>query len=228
MRLPAQVRERLFQITTRPRPLHGRTGIVVPRTPEPIPAEQLFTRPESRHILELGAGWGEFCAAWTLAHPEDEYVAFEIKGDRIRRLLRHLERGGIARVKIIPINFSWFLEEILPPRSFDLIIINFPDPWPKKRHWKHRLIDAGFPDRMLSILRPGGGIYVATDYGPYARKILRAFRDCARYQAVYPWPGYRRERPADFPTTRFEQIHLAGGLRPYYQLWESRPGHTGK
>lgn len=216
------IREKLFRISTKPRALHARAGVILPETPAPIPVERLFSRPQSRRILELGAGWGEFCARWCQQHPTDEYLAFELKGDRVRRLLRKLERAGIERVKILPINFNWFLEEILPRAAFDLIIINFPDPWPKKKHWKHRLIDADFPGRMLPLLRPGGRIHAATDYGPYARRILRAFRDSPHFRSVFQDPDYRRQAPADFPATRFEEIHRARGLRSYYQCWEAQ------
>ena len=221
---PPEIQTRLFQIATRPRPIHRETGVLVPEALSPIPGSRLFTTEDRRRVLELGAGWGEFCASWCQQHPEDEYVAFEIKGDRIRRLLGHLRRAEIPGVTIIPINFNWFLEAILPTRAFDLIIINFPDPWPKKKHWKHRLIDADFPERMLSLLRPGGRIYAATDHGPYARRILQSFRRHPGYRPVYDWPHYVRLRPDGFPGTRFESMHLAQGLRPYYQFWEARDG----
>lgn len=177
--------------------------------------ESLFKKNHSRHILELGAGWGEFLVKWMKDNPEDEYVAFEVKGDRIKRILKNASAMQ-HRLRIIPVNFNWFLFDILPENAFDWIIINFPDPWPKKRHWKHRLIDEQFPYRAASLLRKNGVIHIATDYGPYARKILRNFRRCELYQSTMENPDYRRANPG-FPVTKFEMI--TAERIPYFQQW---------
>ena len=172
-----------------------------------------------RRILELGAGWGEFCIEWMKSHPDHSYVAFEIKWDRIKQIIKQAEIFKLVQLRIVPINLNWFLEEILPQRAFDRIIINFPDPWPKKRHWKHRLVNPNFPDRIEKILRENGTVFLATDYGPYARKILSIFRNHPNFEPVYPWPHYKRVAPEEHPQTRFEAIHLNDGRLPYYQEW---------
>ncbi|MEQ9363003.1 MAG: tRNA (guanine-N7)-methyltransferase [Leptospirales bacterium] len=229
---------RLFQIATRPRPIHSQPEVVLPvHRDRPIPEEVLFRSVSNgandtetpadgrRRILELGSGWGEFLAAWLAEHPDDDYTAFEIKSDRIRRTLKYLHKlpAPHPHLRVVPVNFTWFLEGILPPRSFDWIIINFPDPWPKRRHWKHRLVRPGFPERMAPLLRPGGQIHLATDYGPYARKMIQLFRRSAHFEAVFPAPEYLRRRPADVPLTRFEQITGAGeGRVPYFSRWRLR------
>ena len=213
------LREKLFEIARKPRAFHRHPLVILPRALEPIPSEALFPSSGPR-ILELGAGWGEFCLKWLENHPEHNYVAFEIKGDRILNLLRRSDRLGIRNLRIIPVNFNWFLESILPPEAFDSVIINFPDPWPKKRHWKHRLIQEDFPARIRSLLRRQGTVRAATDYGPYARKILRTFRNSPLFEPLYPWPHYVRTRPPELPETRFERRHARAGLRSYYQGWK--------
>ncbi len=219
--------DRLFQIATRDRPVHREPEIVLPTAPDrAIPPSERF-RPNrnsgSRRILELGSGWGEFAADWLERHPADEYVAFEIKGDRIRRTIKHARRLPAAHLRLVPINFSWFLEGILPERSFDLVIINFPDPWPKRRHWKHRLIQPDFPARVAPLLATGGMIHLATDYGPYARRMLRAFRDAPEFESVFAGVDYRRARPDGMPPTRFEAMtstpEEGEGRTPYYMRW---------
>lgn len=222
LQLSDTVREKLIRISTRKRPLHKHSEIVSPQGIQAIPESVLFDDDKSRRILELGAGWGEFCVAWKERFPEDNYVAFEIKGDRIKKLLKGIEQKDLKHIRIVPVNFNWFLEEILPPSAFDLIIINFPDPWPKKRHWKHRLVQEGFPERMAGLLRPGGEIHLATDYGPYARKMLGVMRKSPLFSPVYAWPHYLREKPPELPGTRFEQMHLEAGKLPYYQKWKVR------
>ena len=216
------VRKKLITISTRKRPIHNHSSVLFLEGVEAIPPGRLFCGKGGQRILELGSGWGEFCVSWMENHPEDSYVAFEVKGDRIRRLTRNLDRREIGGVRILPVNFSWFLEELLPEKSFDWIIVNFPDPWPKKRHWKHRLVQGDFPDRMKRLLRPGGVIHLATDYGPYARKMLSLFRKRSDFAPVYPWPHYLRSRPANWPSTRFEEMQTEIGKIPYYQRWVLR------
>lgn len=217
------LRERLFDIATRPRPLFRAPEILLPPKGGRIAESALFRRADSRHVLELGSGWGEFCVSWVSEHPGDDYTAFEVKGDRVARLLRDLRRKAPeAHVRIVPVNFEWFLEDILPSDSFDLIVINCPDPWPKRRHWKHRLVQPGFPARVRPLLRPKGEIVLSTDYGPYARRMLSAFRKSPMYEPVHPWPHYVRERPSYLPGTRFESMHNAQGLRLYYMSWRVR------
>jgi tRNA (guanine-N7-)-methyltransferase len=175
--------------------------------------------PDAFRVLELGSGWGEFCVDWMLKNPDHEYIALEIKGDRIKNLSKKLEQSGITGAKILPVNFNWFLSELFTPGSFDLIIINFPDPWPKKRHWKHRLVQYGFPEKIARLLRPEGKVYLATDYGPYARKIISIFRRSPVFTNEYSQPDYLRKRPEGFPKTKFETIHIALKKRPYYTCW---------
>ncbi len=225
------VRERLLSLTLRPRRIHGDPRVLVPGSLRPFSTAELFAppdegsgEPEGRRILELGSGWGEFALGWLQAHPGDRYLAIEAKSDRVGRALRGADRLGVRGLRFLVLNFSWFLEEFLPPFAFDLIIINFPDPWPKRRHWKHRLIRGGFPARAENLLRPGGVVHIATDYGPYARRILSIFRRAPQFEAIYDFPNYVRTRPPGFPPTRFETIHLAEGRTPYYQGWQLRSG----
>ncbi len=177
-------------------------------------------------ILELGSGWGEFCAEWMKLHPDHQYLALEIKADRIKNLVKKLEQQGTENVRILPVNFNWFLTELFSPASFDLIIVNFPDPWPKKRHWKHRLVQPGFPEKTARLLKPEGRIYLATDYGPYARKMISVFRNSPIFKNEYDWPHYVRSRPEGFPSTKFETIHTSMGKRPYYMSWRLLPDES--
>lgn len=223
---PPQLSAKLFAIASRSRRIHSFAEVLVPERPEPLEPARLFRSPAdaSRRILELGSGWGEFLIGWLRQHPQDQYVAFEIKSDRIKKTVKRLgrlrqESGAAVHARIVPVNFNWFLESILPPHSFDWIIVNFPDPWPKRRHWKHRLVQRDFPARVASLLRPDGDgiVHLATDYGPYARRMLRIFRDSPLFEPVYDFPHYLRRRPDDVPPTRFETITTQlEGRTPYY------------
>lgn len=214
--------ERLISIVTTKRKLHEDPRILVPDPRKRFLPSELFDDSEKRRILELGSGWGEFCVEWKKVHRDDQYVALEVKGDRIKKFIGKIDRNNLEGIKILPINFNWFLEAFFPENTFDLCIINFPDPWPKKRHWKHRLVQQNFPEKMSRLLKAGGVVYLATDYGPYARKILSIFRKRDDFESVFDWPGYLRTRPADYPSTRFETIHLADQKRPYYMAWRKK------
>ena len=214
-----ELKERLFAEVRRPRPWHNRKGIVLPDRIAPIDGGLLFSKARRLRILELGSGWGEFARSFLQEHPDTDYIAFEIKPDRILQTLSYVERIPKAYFRIVPVNFNWFLEEILPCSAFDRIIINFPDPWPKRRHWKHRLIQPDFPSRISGLLAPEGELMIATDYGPYARKILRAFRASPLFVSLFQNPDYLRTRPPGLYPTKFERIQKSRGKRPYYMAY---------
>lgn len=216
-----EIRQKLMELTTRERRVHSHPWVLRPTGLAPFSEEELLVSGQTgRRILELGSGWGEFCIGWLETYPDDCYVALEIKADRIARLLSKARRLGQVRLRVLPVNFNWFLPEFFPPQCFDRIIVNFPDPWPKRRHWKHRTVNAGFPDRIENLLRASGTVHIATDYGPYARKILRIFRNSKKFRPALDPPHYTRTRPQGLPPTRFEQIHLELGHVPYYQTWQ--------
>ncbi|MBL8019676.1 MAG: methyltransferase [Leptospirales bacterium] len=210
-----ELRARLLSIARRK--IVDHPFIVQPDAEGLIPAARLFSGTGQR-ILELGAGSGELCLDWMKKHPEDSYVAFEIKWDRIRRILRLLERNNVQNVRIVPVNFSWFLESMLPGKSFDAIIAYFPDPWPKRRHWKHRLVQPDFPEQVIALLRRGGQVHLATDYAPYARKMLRVFRR-SDFDSQMPAPGFIRSNPFQV-RTRFEE--LTSERKPHFMAWTWR------
>ena len=214
-----KLENKLFQIVSGKKSYQNHPSIIIPEKLSPIAQEKLLSNPDSFSVLELGAGSGEFAHSWMIQNPGHNYVAFEVKKERIQTILKGIDRNKLYSIKIIPVNFKWFLSEILPQKMFDLIIVNFPDPWPKKRHWKHRLVDQDFPIKTAGLLKSGGIIHLATDYGPYARKILSIFRRCNLFEPVFPHPDYIRLKPEAFPSTRFEKIHIQDGKRSYYQQW---------
>lgn len=216
--MDTRIQEKLFQIVRKPARYKLHPGILLPESIAPIPEEKLFTSPNTYRILELGCGWGEFAIAWLENHPHHSYVAMEIQKERIKKLLKKIDRLQLNNIKILPVNFRWFYREIFPENCFHLIIINFPDPWPKRRHWKHRLINSKFLEDSYALLKHNGMMYIATDYGPYARKIIRLFRKSPLYLPLLPWPNYSRKRIGFFPESKFEKI-TSRTARPYYMLW---------
>lgn len=214
--LPQNLKDKLFSIVSKPRAILNHKQVIQIVELKEISLNELFPKGESVRVLELGTGFGEHVVSFAQANPKSQIVAIEVKLDRIYKTLKQMDRLKIENVRFLALNMNWFFTELLPPSSFDVVIINFPDPWPKRRHWKHRLINAEFPPQLHRILRSEGVVRIATDYGPYARKILRTFRDSPLFSKGFPETEYQRERPAGWFPTHFETIHLQQGKRPYY------------
>ena len=115
--------------------------------------------------IELGSGDGSFLARYAQMHPERNFLGVERLLGRIRKIERKASRAGLTNVRLMRIEASYFLEYLLPRNSVTALHIYFPDPWPKRKHWKHRLINAAFPALCARVLIPGGMVFVRTDDG---------------------------------------------------------------
>jgi tRNA (guanine-N7-)-methyltransferase len=160
-------------------------------------------RGEVRTVLEIGFGGGEHLVAQAAAHPELRFIGVEPFLNGVASCLRHIEESGVQNVRLHQGDARDVLAR-LPDASLDRVDILFPDPWPKKRHWKRRLIQADFVADLARVLKPGGEVRFATDWRHYAAWTLEIFtRDprfswnagrAADWRA--PWPGH--------VTTRYE------------------------
>ena len=178
----------------------------------PLNPDIEFGNPCQKYVLELGSGWGEVAIELALANPETGYILLERKMKRIKKTLKEIEKKNISNIRILPANFSYFLDEIFSPGQFDRIILNFPDPWPKKRHHKNRAVNPEFITLLHHLLKNNGIFSFATDHGPYARQVIKLFRNDKRF-------GFDNEyyfsRPS-FPASRFENEKREEGKRIYY------------
>jgi tRNA (guanine-N7-)-methyltransferase len=132
-------------------------------------------------FLEIGFGRGTFLLEKACLSPESDFIGIEIYRPGIARLLKGLagmeghEGAPISNVRVYNHNARYVLMDCIPQNSLDGVYILFPDPWPKKRHHKRRLINSEFCGLLLSRLRPGGSVIVATDHAEYAAEIELAF-----------------------------------------------------
>ncbi|MEI1277474.1 methyltransferase domain-containing protein [Leptospira venezuelensis] len=173
----------------------------------------LFVEEFGTYYLELGSGWGEVAVSLAKDNPNTGFILMEKKADRLRKTIRDLKEHNIKNVKLLSVNFNWFLEEIFEEGIFDEILLNFPDPWPKRRHHKHRTLNPRFLNTVHILLKNEGVFHFATDYGPYARKGIRLFRNDLRYKVVDSEFSLQR---ANFPISHFEQEKREAGSRIYY------------
>lgn len=156
-------------------------------------------------VVEIGSGIGEATAALAAARPEVDVLAFEVWRPGVAHTLGLLEEAGADNVRLVSIDAAWALEHLLQPGSVEELWTFFPDPWPKYRHHKRRLVSAEFAALAGSRLRPGGLWRLATDWPQYAEQ-MEALLDAEPTLA-----GGRSERWADRPVTKFERKGVAAG-----------------
>ncbi len=122
--------------------------------------------------VEIGFGMGEALEQWALAQPDWNLLGIEIYPSGVGALLNRLEQAGFENVRVAVERAEVVLEERLAPSSVREFRVLFPDPWPKKRHHKRRLLQPAFISMLAHRLEPGGALYVATDWAPYAEWAL--------------------------------------------------------
>ncbi len=180
----------------------------IPYTRAPLDLDALFGRRAPR-VLEIGFGMGETTAAIAAAHPETDYLGIEVHTPGVGSLLKLVAEKGLTNVRVIQHDAVEVLRDMIAPGSLYAIHIFFPDPWPKKRHHKRRLIQPAFVALAASRLAPGGYLHCATDWEEYAQQMLEVLS--AEVLLENTAEGFS-SRPEYRPLTKFE----ARGLRLGY------------
>ena len=168
---------------------------------EPLDWRATFGR-DAPVVAEVGFGMGETTAEIAAANPGTDYLAIEVHMPGVGALLKRIAEAGIGNVRIVRHDAVEVLRDMVAPGSLAAIHIFFPDPWPKKRHHKRRLLQREFVDLAVTRLAPGGVLHVATDWREYADEVL------ALLEAT---PGLANTargfapRPASRPETKFEK-----------------------
>jgi tRNA (guanine-N7-)-methyltransferase len=126
-------------------------------------------------VLEIGSGMGETTAEIATAHPEADFVAVEVHGPGVGSLLNRIEKDGLKNLRVVRHDAMEVLEKMVGDGSLAALHLFFPDPWPKKRHHKRRLVQAPFVALIARKLKPGGVLHAATDWPDYAEQIDALF-----------------------------------------------------
>lgn len=149
---------------------------------------QIFPRP-SAFVWELGCGHGHFLAAYAAAHPEQICIGIDIAGDRIARGLRKRDRARLANLHFLHAEARLFLEVLTPDTPIARTFILFPDPWPKSRHHKHRILQPDFLSQLASRSTPAARLHFRTDFAPYFESAAATLAADARWEPrAEPWP----------------------------------------
>ena len=184
----------------------------IPYKKAAIDLDEIFGR-QSEKYLEIGFGMGETTADIAAAHPGHDYLAIEVHTPGVGALLKIIGEAGLRNIRIAQHDAVEVLTDMISDETFHGAHIFFPDPWPKKRHHKRRLIQAPFVSLLTSKLKPGGYLHVATDWEEYARQILSVLS--AEPRLVNSADGFS-PRPAYRPQTKFE----TRGLKIGHDLWD--------
>jgi tRNA (guanine-N7-)-methyltransferase len=184
---------------------------------QPPPAElhQLFSTHVEAVWLEIGFGGGEHLLWQARNHPSIGLIGCEPFEDGVIKVVSAIERERLGNIRLHADDARPLLRW-LPPASISRAFILFPDPWPKKRHWKRRLVSAATLAALARILRPGAELRVATDVADYAHWILLAARVDRSFCWLAEGPADWRRRGPDWPATRYEQKAVAEGRRCTY------------
>jgi tRNA (guanine-N7-)-methyltransferase len=182
--------------------------------PRRLDLDALFGRQAPR-TLEIGFGNGENLAALAAAHPQRDYLGIEVHRPGVGRLLLSVEEQLLCNVRLICHDAVEVLDQQIAPRSLDEVLVLFPDPWPKKRHHKRRLIQPPFVELVSDRLQSGGVLRVATDWQPYAQAALDVLSACAQLRNLAT-DGAFIPRPAERRPTRFERR----GERLGHDVWD--------
>ena len=177
---------------------------------EPLSLEELFPLPQPFE-LEIGCGDGGFLFERAQAHPERNFLGIERLLGRVRKLSKKGLREGLTNLRLLRIEARYVLEYLLPEHAFEALHIYFPDPWPKDRHRRHRLINETFPPLARRILRQKGVIYLRTDDPVYFGQMQETFQDLKDF-AVETTPGEIASITTEFERQWLDQgrhIHRA-------------------
>lgn len=164
-------------------------------------------------VLEIGCGMGETTVAIAAAAPEKNFLGIEVHTPGVGSLLKQIEEQTLSNLRVIQHDAVAVMQHMITPASLDGIHIFFPDPWPKKRHHKRRLIQPPFVALAAARLKPGGYLHAATDWQEYAEQILAVLG--AEPLLKNSATGYA-ERPAYRPQTKFE----TRGLKLGHGVWD--------
>ena len=197
--------------------LWPRWGFAIPAEGEPLDLRLLYGRSAPLQV-EIGCGMGDAVAAMAAATPEHDFLAVDVHTPGLGNVLKLAERTGLTNVRAASGDALDLLRSQLPADSLEAVHVYFPDPWPKARHHKRRIIRPDAVALIADRLRTGGALYCATDWAAYAEEMLEVLSAEPRLANLHQ--GFA-PRPAHRPVTKFEARAVRDG-REVFDLCFSR------
>jgi len=179
-----------------------------------IELSALFAKVQPLEV-ELGCGDGSFLANYAALHPEHNFIGVERLLGRLKKVDRKGRRANLVNLRGVRVESAYFLEFLLPRHSVSALHLYFPDPWPKRKHQRHRIVNERFPLISEQVLLPGGIVYLRTDHVEYFEQMQTVFAGAKQFSAI--------ETPSELSDvlTDFEKDFIAQGIqtnRAAYQL----------
>lgn len=189
---------------------------IAPDLDKPLPSRSALLAPGTNSLwLEIGFGGGEHLIWQAEHHSNATIIGCEPFEEGVVKVLSAIDELQIGNIKVHP-NDARDLMRWLPDAALDRCFILFPDPWPKKRHLKRRLVSSQTLALLVRKMRPGAQLRIATDIADYIRTIMIATRATPELHWTATGPQDWRDRPDDWPQTRYETKAIAAGRKRYY------------
>lgn len=167
---------------------------------------------ETPVVLEVGFGNGDTLVQQAAEHPDRDFIGIEVHEPGVGHCLLRARDAGVTNLRLIRHDAIEVLGEQVPAASLSRVNLYFPDPWPKKRHHKRRIVQAPFLDLVAERLQPGGTLHIATDWSNYAEHIDEVVAECGRFDCVEE-REHNGDRALDRPQTKFERRGVTKGHR---------------
>lgn len=165
--------------------------------------------------LEIGCGIGDFIARTAAENPDLNFIAIDYYNKGCDKTCRRLEKHGLSNVRVLRIEAREFIEQQIPERSLAALYINCPDPWPKKRHRKRRLVNTVFMAFMAKYLREGGDFFFATDFEDYGEDVAAFMTTQSGYVNMLAPDTFRHDLDG-YHRSKYMLKFIAEGKNIYY------------
>jgi tRNA (guanine-N7-)-methyltransferase len=170
---------------------------------------------KNEFVLEIGFGDGDFLIEMAQRHPEKNFLGIEIKTKRFKLAVKKAEEEKNGNIKFLHMNAGIAIEEIFTEDIFSQVYINFPDPWPKDRHRKHRIVNREFLQKLSKTMKKNGLLEIASDHKNYITHSLDEFNEITFFKSEYPPPGFLHNVP-NRPYTKYEKEFRREGREIFY------------
>lgn len=187
-----------------------------------LDAERLFG--ERRPLaLEIGCGIGDFVVDLAGRRPDLNFLAIDIYNKGCLRTCRRLEIAGVRNVRVMRLEARYLLANHLPAESLSAVYVNCPDPWPKKRHRRRRLVNGDFLQHLLCYLRPGGEFFFCSDFADYTAEVAQLLLDRPLWANTLETP-VSSLLPEDYPRSKYMNRFLARGQPLHFLRFRKTAG----
>jgi tRNA (guanine-N7-)-methyltransferase len=192
-------------------------------SPRFLNPEQLTAMPDWRQIfsndnplaLEIGSGMGDFIAQMAVLHPDWNFIAIDYYNKGCLRTCKRIDGLELDNVRVVRDEARSFMVRCIPHESLRAVVINCPDPWPKMRHRKRRLVNAEFIGFLSGFMQPGADFHFATDFDDYGEDVARMMPDLAGFENVLAPDLYRHTRE-QYPLSKYMLKFIGEGKRIYF------------